>query len=245
MPGLVDRVKGILGAKANRALDAMEDPTETVEYSFQQMQDALQETRRHILEVATAKKQLEMQATALQKKVQEYDQDARDAVQSGRDDLASEALSMKTTLERQVTDMQQHVQETQAEEDKLTQTQHKLEAQIESFRTQKEVMKAQYSAAKAEVQVGSTLTGITQHAGDISGALQRAQDKISTMQAKASAIDELEANPDFSALPGSAPTDSIRQQLDAAKSSSAVQDELQKLKAEMQAQKGIDGPAPS
>ncbi len=234
MAGLLDRVRTILGAKANKALDAMEDPTETIEYSYEQMQQALQETRRHILEVATAKKQLEMQASNLQQKVTQYDQDARDAVQSGRDDLAQQALSLKTTMQQQVQDLQTHIEQTQTEEDKLTQAQHKLEQQIETFGTQKEVMKAQYSAAKAEVQVGATLTGITQHAQDISGSLQRAQDKISSMQARASAIDELGANPDFNSLPSSSHTDSIRQQLDAAKASTAVQDELAKLKAEMQ-----------
>ncbi|MCL4351498.1 MAG: PspA/IM30 family protein [Firmicutes bacterium] len=234
MAGLLDRVKTILGAKANKALDTMEDPTETIEYSYEQMQDAMQETRRHIVEVATAKKQLEMQVAALQQKVDQYDQDARDAVQGGRDDLAAQALSLKTTIQQQMQDLQTHVQQTQSEEDKLTQAQHKLEEQIETFRTQKEVMKAQYSAAKAEVQVGETISGITQHAQDISGSLQRAQDKISSMQAKASAIDELSSNPDFNALPTSSHTDTIRQQLDQAKASDQVQSELARLKAEMQ-----------
>lgn len=243
MAGLLERVKTILGSKANKALDSVEDPTETLDYSYQKMQEALQETRSHILEVATAKKQLEMQVAKLQEKSAQYAQDARDAVQAGRDDLATQALSMKSTADQQVADLQSHVQETQNEQDKLTQAQQKLESQIGSFRTQKEVMKAQYSAAKAEVQVGQAVSGITQHAEDISGTLQRAQDRISSMQAKASAMDELQASPDFNALPGSANTDSIRQQLDQAKSSTDVQSELAKLKAEMQdAQKPLDPP---
>lgn len=93
------------------------------------------------------------------------------------------------------------------------------------------------------MQVGETVTGITQHAEDISGALQRAQDKIAAMQAKASAIDELDASPDFQALPGASNGDTIRQQLDQAKTSSDVQNELAKLKAEMQgASKPLDPP---
>lgn len=229
----MDRVKTILGAKANRALDSVEDPTETVEYSYQKMQEALQETKRHILEVVTAKKQLEMQVATLQQKANQYSLDAKDAVKAGRDDLATQALSMKATTEQQIQDMQKHVEETQAEQDKLMTAQQKLEAQIESFRTQKEVMKAQYSAAKAEVQVGETVHGITQHAEDVSGALQRAQDKISHMQAKASALDELDTSSDMNALPQS-DGDTIRQQLNASNQNASVQDELAKLKQEMQ-----------
>ncbi len=243
MAGLLERVKTILGSKANKAMDAVEDPNETIEYSYQKMEEALQETRGHILEVATAKKQLEMQVAKLQQKSTQYAQDAKDAVQAGRDDLATQALSMKSTTDQQVQELQGHIQETQGEQDKLTQAQQKLESQIESFRTQKEVMKAQYSAAKAEVQVGQTVSGITQHASDISGALQRAQDKISNMQAKASAIDEMQESPDFNALPGSSDQDSIRAQLDKGKAGSDVQDELAKLKAEMQSsQKPLDPP---
>ncbi len=233
MAGLMERVKTILGAKANRVLDAAEDPTETVEYSYQQMQEALQETKRHILEVATAKKQLQMQVSTLQQKANQYALDAKDAVKAGRDDLATQALSLKSSTDQQIQDMQKHVEDTQGEQDKLTAAQQKLETQIESFRSQKEVMKAQYSAAKAEVQVGETIHGITQHANDVSGALQRAQDKITHMQSKASALDELESSPDIGALPQSN-TDSIRQQLDAANRNSNVQDELAKLKQEMQ-----------
>ncbi len=234
MAGLIDRVRTILGAKANRALDAVEDPTETVEYSYQKMQEAMQETKRHILEVATARKQLEMQLQTLQQKANQYALDAKDAVKAGRDDLATQALSLKASTEQQIQDMQKHIDETRAEQDKLTASQHKLEAQIESFRSQKEVMKAQYSAAKAEVQVGETIHGITQHAEDVSGALQRAQDKISNIQAKASALDELESSPDINALSQSDSGDTIRQQLNAANSNTAVQDELEKLKQEMQ-----------
>jgi len=233
MAGLMDRVKTILGAKANSALDAIEDPTQTIDYSYEKMQEALQETKRHVLEVATAKKQLEMQLVVLQKKAADYDADAREAVASGRDDLATQALAMKATVQHQADDLSTHVQETQAEEEKLSAAQKQLESKIESFRSQKEVMKAEYSAAKAHVAIGEAMHGITQHAEDVSGSLDRAQDKIQQMQARASAMDEIE---DTQALgpSTSADSDPVRQQLEAAKASSSLKDELAKLKAEVQ-----------
>lgn len=232
MAGLMDRVKTILGAKANSALDAIENPAETIDYSYAKMQEALQETKRHVLEVATAKKQLELQLATLQKKQADYDADAREAVASGRDDLATQALALKATVQHQIDDLSAHVQATQAEEDKLNASQKQLEAEIESFRSQKEVMKAEYSAAKAHVAIGEAMHGITQHAEDISGSLDRAQEKIQQMQARASAIDELDATAALSPAGGDA-SDPVRQQLEAAKASSSLQDELARLKAEM------------
>lgn len=232
MAGLLDRVKTILGSKANSALDAMEDPTQTIDYSYEKMLEALQETKKHVLEVATAKKQLEMQLSILQKKAADYDTDARDAVASGRDDLATQALALKATAQHQIDDLSTHVAETQSEEEKLTESQHQLEAKIESFHSQKEVMKAEYSAAKAHVAIGEAMHGITTHAEDVAGSLDRAQDKIQQMQARASAMDELDATQALAPSSG-ASGDLIRQQLDAAKSSSSLQDELAKLKAEV------------
>lgn len=231
MAGLMDRVKTILGSKANSALDKMENPTETIDYSYVKMQEALQETKRHVLEVATAKKQLQMQLATLQKKQADYAEDARAAVASGRDDLATQALALKAALTQQIDDLGTHVQETAAEEEKLNQAQKQLEAKIESFRSQKEVMKAEYSAAKASVSIGEAMHGINQHAEDISGSLDRAQDKIQQMQARASAIDELDESGSMAAIGDGG--DSIRQQLEAAKSSDSLKEELAKLKAEV------------
>ena len=231
MAGLMDRVKTILGSKANSALDKMENPTETIDYSYAKMQEALQETKRHVLEVATAKKQLQMQLATLQKKQADYAEDARAAVASGRDDLATQALALKAALTQQIDDLGTHVQETAAEEEKLNQAQKQLEAKIESFRSQKEVMKAEYSAAKASVSIGEAMHGINQHAEDISGSLDRAQDKIQQMQARASAIDELDESGSMAAIGDGG--DSIDQQLEAAKTSDSLKEELAKLKADV------------
>ncbi len=233
MAGILDRVKTILGAKANQALDAMEDPTQTIDYSYEKMQEALQETRRHIVEVATAKKQLESQLNGLNQRAAGYDRDAHDAVAAGRDDLATQALATKATIQQQIDELSTHIQSTEAEQAKLTDSQHQLEAKIETFRTQKEVMKAEYSAAKAHVAISESMHGITQHAEDISGTIDRAQDKIQQMQSRAAAIDEVAGDEPEALTAGSGPHDDIRRQLDAAKSSSAIQEELARIKGEV------------
>ena len=63
--------------------------------------------------------------------------------------------------------------------------QRRRSAKVESFRTQKEVVKAQYSAAEASVRIGEATTGPGR--GDVGRghALQRAQDKTEQMQARA------------------------------------------------------------
>ena len=102
---------------------------------------------------------------------------------------------------------------------------------IESFRSQKEVIKANYSAAQAEVKIGEAATGIGEHMQDVGLAVQRAQDKTEEMQARASAIDELTqagALEDFTSS-----SDDLDRQLSQISQSSQVDDELAKMKAEL------------
>jgi hypothetical protein len=66
-----------------------------------------------------------------------------------------------------------------------------LQKRVNDFRTQKETMKAQYTAAKAVTSVNESTAGISKSFNDSGAALQRAQDKIATMQARSGALDEL------------------------------------------------------
>ena len=156
---------------------------------------------------------------------------ARQAVAAGREDLARQALERKAAAQAQLQGLDQQVQQLGDQQDKLVSSQQQLESRIESFRSQKEVIKAQYSAAEAQVKVGEAATGIGRGMEDTGLAIQRAKDKTEELQARASAIDELTATgalEDF--------TDN-RTQLDRElaqiSSTSQVDDELAKLKAEV------------
>ena len=79
------------------------------------------------------------------------------------------------------------------EQEKLTHAEKRLQAKVEAFRTRKEIIKAQYSAAQAQVRIGSALSGISEEMGDVSLAVERAEVKTERMRARAGAIDELAA----------------------------------------------------
>jgi phage shock protein A len=79
--------------------------------------------------------------------------------------------------------------------------------------------------------VGESAAGISQTAGDSGAELQRAQDKIATMQARAGAVDELLASGVLEDVGGD--TDDIQQELDEAGTAAGVDKELAALKAEI------------
>lgn len=48
---------------------------------------------------------------------------------------------------------------------------------VELFRSKKEILKAQYSAAEAQVRVKESITGVSRELADLSTTMDRAEDK--------------------------------------------------------------------
>jgi phage shock protein A len=232
MPGMGGRMSTVITAKISRLLDRAEDPGETLDYSYQKQLESLQNVKKGIADVVTAKKRLQMQSQKLEQSVVKLDTQARQAVSAGNEDLARIALERKNVAQTELQSLDQQVAELEAQQEKLTDSEQKLRAKIESFRTKKEVMKAQYSAAEAQVRISEAATGVGEQMADVGLAMQRAADK--TERARADAVAELEAAGTFDDLTTLGPgQDDIDHQLAQLSSTTQVDDELAKMKAEL------------
>ena len=231
MPGLMSRLSLIFKAKFSKALDRAENPNETLDYSYEEQLRQLQNVKRGIADVATAKKRLELQYTSMQQQVDKLDGQARDALNANREDLAREALTRKAAVQGQLDGIMQQGQQLEAQQQKLVEGEKTLSSKVESFRTQKEVIKAQYSAAEAQVRIGEAATGIGEQMADVGLAVQRAKDKTEQLQARANAIDELTTSGALTDLTSSG--DDIDRQLAQISQGGQVDDDLAKMKAEL------------
>jgi phage shock protein A len=231
MATLTGRFMTIIKSKFSRVLDKAENPSETLDYSYEAQLTQLQNVKRGIADVATAKKRLEMQYTSMQDQVTKLDGQARDAVTANREDLAREALTRKTAIEGQLQGIMEQGQQLEAQQQKLVEGEHALSAKVEAFRTQKEVIKAQYSAAEAQVKIGEAATGIGNNMADVGAAIERAKDKTAQLQARAAAVDELTTAGTLDDFTSS--DDDIDRQLKQISQSGQVDDQLAKLKAEL------------
>ena len=235
---LFQRAHDILSAKANKALDAAEQPDEMLDLSYEQMLDHLTKVRQALVTVAASRKQIELQEQQLQHSADHLQEQAKAALGLGKEDLAREALQRKAAAQVQIDGMESQHQQLTEEEEKLEQTLAALQERVNQFRTQKETLKAQYTAANAEASVNESVAGISSTLGDSGAALQRAQDKIANMQARAGALDELLQSGVLEDVGGD--TDDIQKELDEAGSSADVDRELAALKAQI----GTASPTP-
>ena len=228
---LFQRAHDIMAAKANKALDAAEKPDEMLDLSYEQMLDQITKVRRGLVDIAASRKQIELQEQQLQHSADHLQDQAKAALGQGREDLAREALSRKAAAQAQIAGLEPQHQQLTEEEQKLTQALAALQDRVNKFRSQKEVLKAQYTAASAESSINESVAGISGTLGDSGEALQRAQDKIANMQARAGALDELLASGVLEDVGGG--DDDIQKELDQVGSQADVDTELTALKAEL------------
>ena len=188
---ILGRVADLFTAKTHRLLNALEDPNEVLDLSYEKMLSGLQETKAHLADVIAQQKSLERQIVAADHEIAGAEDDAATAVRAERDDLAKAALVHRRRAMDNRAMLEQALNAILPQIAKLTDYQQRLQERIEKFRAQKESMKAGYAAAQAQVKAQQSLTGIGERLGGVAETYQRAEDRMLATRDKADAMDSM------------------------------------------------------
>src|SRR5690242_20360530 len=124
--GLFSRLLTFLRIKTNAALDQAEDPGQVMDYSYNKQVEQLQQLRRAIADVVTNEKRLELQQKELEGKVNRLSEQAKQALQADREDLARMALQRKEDLVAQLNSYEQQLGQLRGQEEKLIDMERKV-----------------------------------------------------------------------------------------------------------------------
>ncbi len=227
--GVLTRMSTIVKSKMNRILDNAEDPRETLDYAYEKQREMLQNVKRGVVEMVTTKRRLQLQAEKVKANISTVENQARQALAAGREDLARMALQRKQAALIELEGLDTQVAQLEIEQEKLTHAEQRLQAKVEAFKSKKEIIKAQYGAAQAQVRIGSALSGLSEEMGDVQLAVERAEGKTETLRAKAGAIDELAELGVLDDVSGTA-GDPLSRELEQLTASQNVEDELAALR---------------
>ena len=169
------RIRLLFSIKASSALDQVEDPRQTLEYAYAQQLELLRRVRRGLVDVATAKTQLERESRRLRARVPQLEDQAQRALDAGREDLARVALSRKQVALAELAGLDAQLQEVTEEERKLSVAEQRMTTAVEDFRTRRDIVAARYTAADARVRVNESLAGVSDELAELWQALQRAE----------------------------------------------------------------------
>ena len=229
--GMLSRMSTVVKSKMNRILDNAEDPRETLDYAYEKQLEMLRKVKKGVVEMVTTKRQIEAQAKKVRSNIERLEVQASQALQIGREDLARLALQRMETSKTELEGLSSQIENLEREQEKLTQAEKRVQAKVQAFRNKKEIIKAQYNAAQAQVRIGSALSGISEEMGDVSLAIEKAENKTESLKARAGAIDELADAGILNDFSGS--QDSLSMELEQLSAQQNIETQLAALKNKM------------
>lgn len=224
--GSIGKLSSLFKTRFSKLVDRLEDPRDSLEYSFEKQRELLIQTKRSISEVLTSKKRLEMQLQRLEAAGRDYEERAKKLLESDREDLAQSLLERKHESLAQIEDIKQRIEELENDKESLMASEAKLTNNLESLRVQKEVIKAQYTAAQAHAKIGEIATGLSDDSTDIGNVIERARERTDELKAKSAAIEELVENNVITDHAGSAVDNMIKK----SEISTKAKQDLERLK---------------
>jgi len=231
------RIAELYEAKMNAVLDRAADPRELVDYSYIQLQELAAEVRRGTAEIAASRNRAELRASSLQQAADRLGQQAEQAVAAGREDLARQALARRAAILAQVSQVREQQGVLRGEEEKMSDAGRRLAEKIEAFGTQREAVKAAYTAARAQASIADAFAGISGEVTDADAAARRAQDQAADLEARAGRLDGLLTPGAQGNTPGLS-DEQLQVQLDQISTRAEVDEELARLRERLAAGAG-------
>lgn len=190
---LINRLSYLVRSKLSAVIDSVSDPIENLEYQQKQLKDNVRECKRAITEMDTQINKLKSQRENLMKKVEKRNEQAREAMKAGREELAEKAITEKQELLAQVEDKENAIDEIRPRREDLEDQLEELKSQVKQFETKKANLKARHTAAQSEVKVQEIMTGLDED----SVSLSEIEDEIEETEARAEALDGLDFENEF------------------------------------------------
>ena len=222
---ILERFTDIIKANINELLDKCENPAKMIDQYLRDMTEDLAEVKKEtaavMAEETRAKRMLDDNAAEITR----YEDLARKALTAGNEGDARVFLGKKQQLAEKAASLQATYDAAHANAQKMRQMHDKLVSDIETLNGRREMIKAKVAVAKTQ-EKGSKVASSTDEAAGAMDAFARMERKADQMLDQANAMAELSAAPKDEAA-------ELEAKYAAQGSSSAVDAELAKLKAEM------------
>jgi phage shock protein A len=224
-----------LKAKFSRLLDRAESPVEILEYSYEQQLEQLYGLRRDVADLATAKQRVIQHRDRRQAQLHKLDSGARKALELGREDLARQALERKRMVGQELFELNQIVEDLDRQQAQMIAGVGEYRTRIQRFRSHKELVKAQYVAAKAQLAISEAAAGLSSQLREVGAKIEHTMLRVEDMNLRAAVNEELEASGTLAPL--GTGEDDIDRQLRQMSYGGSVDDQLTRMKLEVDRRK--------
>ena len=188
MAGLTGRMSTVVKAKVSKLLDRAEDPAETLDYSYQKQVEQLQNVKKGIADVVTAKKRLQLQETTLQQQLVKLDTQARQALSSGQEDLAGRHSNARTSPKPSFRALTLRSPNSKPSRRSSPTPSRSCAPRSRRFAPRRRSSRPNTRPPRPRCKISEAATGVGEQMADVGLAMQRAVDKTENMKARADAV---------------------------------------------------------
>ncbi len=189
MATIFDRMSTILRANINSMLDKAENPEVVIDQIIRDMASAIAEARGQVADMIAQEKILQANVQRDRDLATQWQSKASLAVQSGRDDLAREALRRKNDYDENARVYDSQLQAQSQMVDKLKSELSQLESKYQDAKRNRDILIARHRRAETQQKVAQVSAQL--NTMDPSAELGRMEERIRFQEARAEAQTEL------------------------------------------------------
>jgi phage shock protein A len=147
---IAKKVSLVFRAKAEKALDRLEDPRESLDYSYRQQVDLLTKVRRDVASTSASRARIDAHMKALRRAQANLDDQTGLASGADTEPGHRQALRRRDELQEELSRLAAEYNSALTEEERLMAIRDRLQMKVKTFRARKDATEAVYAAAEAQ-----------------------------------------------------------------------------------------------
>ena len=224
--GIMGRFKDIMASNVNALLDRAEDPEKMIDQYLRNLESDFAKVKAETASIMAEEKSAKRKLDECDEEITRMDEYAKKAVTAGNDNDARQFLAKKGELTKKREILAKNYELAQSNSGKMRQMHDKLEGDIASMKSKRDMLKAKVKVAETQKKINGLGAGL-ESAESNAAAFDRMEDKVNRM------LDEAEAASELNKPASGNDIDALASKYDSVGTDSGVEDELAALKAEM------------
>jgi phage shock protein A len=158
--GIMKRISNIFRAKANDAIDGMENPIQLLDQKIRDMEESLNTAKISSAQILGNVHEIEKKMDNALKESKDYDEKVKLALNKGNEELAKKALQKKLDADKMYESLKGSYDEAFKKAEAVKTKLRELEGEIEKTRNYRDEAAARYNNAEASKRVNEILANV-------------------------------------------------------------------------------------
>lgn len=186
---IFNRISNMVKAKANSALDEMENPIELLDQKIRDMEESLNKAKISSAQIFGNLKAIEKEMNEAKEASNDYDNKVRLAMSKGNEELAKKALKLKLDSDKKYESLKTSYESLEKKADTLKQNLSSLQEELDKTRSYRDEAVARLNTANASKQINEIMANVKSKDNSIN--LDDIERKIAKKESYAEGLESL------------------------------------------------------